>query len=197
MSHFEFSYTEAHRSLLLDYLASREGAYNLGQIEGYLFAQICSPNAIEIETWLAEVTAGDTAISEDVIFALMALHHQISEQVYSGHFTLNWQPHIDYAMCHSWSQGFLLAVTPYYEALLGATEVSAELKQALQMSTEQLGFFSLEESQVLDYCQKTSLNSRDFMAQQIELASEFATGYAQLIEAAAVSSGLFDEEDSF
>ena len=197
MNELEFSYTEAHQRLLTEYLSMREGAFNLAQVSGYLFAQICSPDAVEVEQWIAIITADDNALAEDVMFAFMAFHHDISERVYTEQYRLEWDKKSSYTCRQHWSQGFLVGAEPYYEKLLNAQTLPDELKQALQMATEQLSFFSLAESQVREYCQKTGVVPMEFIAQQAELASEFANGYAQLIEAAALSSGLYDAESDF
>ncbi|MBE0369788.1 MULTISPECIES: UPF0149 family protein [Pseudoalteromonas] len=197
MDGIDFKYTAQQQAVLNQYFSTRDTAFNLEQVAGYFFAQICSPDATEVEQWMKVITAEDDAISEDVVFALMALHHDISEQVYSDCFCLKWHEDTHYLDCQQWSRGFLLGVTPYYERLIHTQEVSEELKQALQMSTEQLSFFTLEESQVKTYCQQTNTDMTLFIQQQMQLAGEFAGGYAQLIEATAISSGLYDSENDF
>ncbi|CAM4287571.1 UPF0149 family protein [Pseudoalteromonas byunsanensis] len=193
----DFSFTPEHEKLLANYLASRSEAMSLTMTQGYLFALICGPNAVDVEQWLHDVSAADDKIDESVVFAFMALHHHISEQVFAGHYQLPWTALSDYQQRHQWSIGFITGAQPYFDALLVADALSCELKEALQVATEQLAFFSLSQSQVSDYCDQLNCDEVEFLAQQSNLACEFAKGYAQLIEVVAVASGLYDDEDAF
>ncbi|BBN80249.1 hypothetical protein PA25_02340 [Pseudoalteromonas sp. A25] len=194
---FEFNFTPEHRQLLADYVAHRQGAMPLSMVQGYLFAAICGPDAVEVEPWLADVSCNDQAIDESVVFAYMALHHQITEQVFSGTYQLPWLNETDYGARHLWSKGFLTGVETYFESFQSSSRVTGELKEALQMATEQLAFFSLEHSQIVQFCTHQQCNERDFINQQTQLAQEFAQGYAQLIETVALQSGLYDDEQGF
>ncbi|TMO58476.1 UPF0149 family protein [Pseudoalteromonas phenolica] len=189
----EFSFTEQHKALLTDYLSSTEQALPYAVCEGYLFAIICSPVGIEMEQWLTIVSGGDEQIAEEHVFALMALHHDISERVFSGQFQL---PYTSMAVAElqQWSQGFLAGIEHFYAGLVNSEVLNDELKQALISSTEQLGFFSLDQSQIAAYCDANNVELNSFCQQQHEIANEFAVAYVQLVENAAVESGLYEEE---
>lgn len=189
----EFSFTEQHKALLTDYLSSTEQALPYAVCEGYLFAIICSPAGIEMEQWLTIVSGGDEQIAEEHVFALMALHHDISERVFSGQFQL---PYTSMAVTElqQWSQGFLAGIEHFYADLVNSEALNDGLKQALISSTEQLGFFSLEQSQIAAYCDANNVELNSFCQQQHEIANELAVAYVQLVENAAVESGLYDEE---
>ncbi|ALO43576.1 UPF0149 family protein [Pseudoalteromonas phenolica] len=189
----EFSFTEQHKALLTDYLSSTEQALPYAVCEGYLFAIICSPAGIEMEQWLTIVSGGDEQIAEEHVFALMALHHDISERVFSGQFQL---PYTSMAVAElqQWSQGFLAGIEHFYAGLVNSEVLNDELKQALISSTEQLGFFSLDQSQIAAYCDANNVELNSFCQQQHEIANEFAVAYVQLVENAAVESGLYEEE---
>ena len=109
----EFSYTEAHQTLLKAYLSQSEQAMPYALCEGYLFATICSPAGIEAEQWLTAVSGGDELIAEEQVFALMALHHDISEHVFNGSFQLSYGI-AEYDSLQQWSQGFLLGIEHFY-----------------------------------------------------------------------------------
>ncbi|MCO7191161.1 MULTISPECIES: UPF0149 family protein [unclassified Pseudoalteromonas] len=188
-----FSYEAQHQAALSEYLEQRPGAMSLRGVEGYLFALICGPDGIEPEQWLSEVSLNDEALEEHTVFAFLALHHHISEQVFSGQFSLPVQAQSLWAEKQQWSQGFLLASQLYYERLMSASGISQELIQALQMATEQLAFFSLEEQQVAQFCQQGGHDMAAFCAEQLSLANDFAQGYAALIEQVALASGLYNE----
>lgn len=189
----EFNFTQAHQALLEAYLTGNEKALSYPACQGYLFASICSPAGVEVEQWLAVLTANDDTLEESCVFAFMALHHQISEQVFSGQFDLPW---LTWAFTEkqAWSQGFLMGIEHFYARLVNATNLTDDMRQALMTATEQLGFFSLEEQQVAQFCEQNALVFDDFCMQQALLASDFAPAYAELIEAAAIESGLYNEE---
>ncbi|RZM75534.1 UPF0149 family protein [Pseudoalteromonas rubra] len=188
-----FNYETQHQQALTDYLTKRPGALSLRGVEGYLFALICSPDGIEPEQWLSELTLNDEALEEHTVFAFLALHHHISEQVFSDQFSLPVEAGSAWAEKQQWSQGFLLASQHYYERLMSAASVSQELHQALQMATEQLAFFSLQEQQVAQFCQQSGQDMAAFCAEQLALANDFAQGYAALIEQVALASGQYNE----
>ncbi|MCG7564092.1 MULTISPECIES: UPF0149 family protein [Pseudoalteromonas] len=188
-----FNYDAQHQTALTNYLEQRPGALSLRAVEGYLFGLICSPDGIEPEQWLSELSLNDEALEEHTVFAFLALHHHISEQVFSEQFALPAQAHSPWSEKQQWSQGFLLASQPYYERLATASEVPQELVEALQMATEQLAFFSLQEQQVAQFCQQSGQEMSAFCAQQLSLANDFAQGYAALIEQVALASGLYNE----
>lgn len=189
----EFTYTKAHQTLLKAYLSQSEQAMPYPLCEGYLFATICSPAGIEVEQWLTTVSGGDELIAEEQVFALMALHHDISERVFNGSFQLSYGI-AEYDSLQQWSQGFLLGIEHFYADLANAELLTDELRQALIAATEQLSFFSLEQAQVKQFCEINSLDLVSFCAEQYALANEFSPAYAQLIENAAVASGLYNEE---
>jgi uncharacterized protein YecA (UPF0149 family) len=189
----EFSFTEQHKALLEGYLSSSEQALPYAVCEGYLFAIICSPAGIEVEQWLTAVSGGDEQIAEEHVFALMALHHDISERVFLGQFQIPY-PSSAFAKLQQWSQGFLAGIEHFYAELVNSDVLNNEMKQALISSTEQLGFFSLEQSQIAQFCDVNGFEIQTFCQQQHELANEFAMAYVQLVENAAVESGLYDEE---
>lgn len=193
----DFSYQPAHEALLIAYLDQRmqtnPEVFELKALEGFLFATVCSPDGIEPEMWLSHVTGGDEQISEDVVFAMLALHHHISEQVFSSGFTLPFDEASPWQDKQLWSTGFLHGCQSYLNKLNESEQLSDELKQALVTSTELLGFFSLEYAQVEAYCQSIEADVNDFVTQQFQLAAEVAPAYAELIEQVALGSGLYND----
>ena len=195
----DFIYTKEQQTQLEDFLTATDDdrAMSLMMAQGYLFALICGPSPLEVEQWLEEIVPDRAPFDEQIVFAFMALYHDISEAVFNDSYTLPIGTHYDYSTIQQWSMGFLHGVNSYFQLLLDASRVPKELKEALQMSTEQLSFFSLEFQQIETYCKANKLVVTAFITQQLELANEFAPGYAQLIEAVAVESGLFDDEQEF
>lgn len=189
----ELTYTSCQRALLKEYFALPNNRMTYEQCEGYLFAIICSPDGIEAEQWLAFVSGQDEHITEEQVFALMALHYDISEQVFNEKFILPYQPS-DFDSLHQWSQGFLIGVENFYSGLVNSELLGNELRQALVLATEQLGFFSLEFAQINQYCEVNAREVSEFCNEQHTLANDFAKNYAQLIETTAVASDLYNNE---
>ncbi|MEJ6476000.1 UPF0149 family protein [Pseudoalteromonas piscicida] len=187
----DFSFTAAHQQCLEQYFSERKLSIDIAFLQGYLFATCIDPNGIEVEKWLKTLTNADPQLDERVAFALMALHHEISEQVYETGFQLPWHSETPLPQKINWAEGFLMAATPFYEQLM-SSPLTEEIKQALQMSTEQLGLFALGEQQLTIYCDKIGQSFAEFQTTQAQLANEFAASYAELVEVAAVNSGLFE-----
>ncbi|KZN44776.1 hypothetical protein N482_15490 [Pseudoalteromonas luteoviolacea NCIMB 1942] len=192
----EFDFKPEQQVLLSDYLGSRSNgseAMTLDGVKGFLFAVVCSPDGIEPEQWLSEVTTGDEHVTEEVVFAFLALHHHISEQVFSSGFKLPFDESAPWIVMHQWSLGFLRGSQGYLSTLSQA-EISEEHKEALISTTELLGFFSLEQEQVETYCKTTGIELDEFCKAQYELAAQVAPAFAELIEQVAMASGLYEEQ---
>ncbi|RRS07242.1 hypothetical protein EAG18_17895 [Pseudoalteromonas sp. J010] len=186
-----FSFTPAQQHCLENYFSTRKLSIDISFLQGYLYATCIDPNGIEAQQWLKVLTNADPALDESVVFALMALHHEISEQVYETGFTLPWHADTPLPEKINWAEGFLMAATPFYEQLM-SSPLADDIKQALQVSTEQLGLFALGEHQLTLYCEKIGQSLEEFQVTQAQLADEFAGSYAELVEVAAVKSGLFE-----
>jgi hypothetical protein len=192
----DFIYTKEHEKQLDDFLIASDNGVgmSLTMAKGYLFSLICGPSPLEVDQWLDEIAPDRAPFDEQIVFSFMALYHDISEAVFNDSYTLPVKTSHDYNTIQHWSMGFLHGVSPYFQVLIDAPLLQKELKDALQMSTEQLSFFSLEFQQVEAYCKSQDIVTDVFIEQQLETANDFAKGYAQLIEAVAVESGLFDNE---
>ncbi|WP_105188043.1 UPF0149 family protein [Pseudoalteromonas sp. T1lg48] len=188
---------------LREYLDEARGAMPLAQVQGYLFALICAPAPIEEEVWLQEVL-GESAVDcdESVLFALMSLHQQISEQVYESGFKLTdnirvaqrWQDNlVADADLHLWAKGFVLGVNYYLEPLLSASSCSEQCKEMLAQAVTVLGLFA-DAEQFNTHAANSGQGEQAFNDSLIDMMADFSLGFAELIELAAVQSGLFDDE---
>ncbi|NMM42573.1 UPF0149 family protein [Pseudoalteromonas arctica] len=200
-------FTQQHGQQLSAYLASRNGAMTLVQSQGYLFAVICSPEPLDVHEWLERIVP-DThdQLEEQTLFALMALYHQISEQVYETGFKLpvslqvsdQDDSYLDLHECQQWCQGFVQGAQVYINKLMQADALTADLTDTLQTAYASLGFFALEPQLITTIAQQNQLSEIQLSQQQYELMGDFALGFAELIEIIAVQSGLYaDEEDGW
>ncbi|WP_105214935.1 UPF0149 family protein [Pseudoalteromonas sp. T1lg22] len=188
---------------LRDYLKEAGNAMPLAQVQGYLFALICAPAPIEEEQWLQEVLGGHAAdCDESVLFALMSLHQDISEQVYETGFKLTsnvavaqrWQDNLAAdAELHQWAQGFVLGVSYYLEPLLSAPSCPEESKDMLAQAVTVLGLFA-DAEQFSIHAANSGQDEQAFNDALVDMMADFSLGFAELIELTAVQSGLFDDE---
>jgi len=186
-------FTEQHAKLLSEFLTTQPGAMSLIQSQGYLFGTICSPEPLEVHQWLEQIlpnTAND--LDEDMLFLFMALHHQVSEQVFELGYKL--PAEFDLEFCQQWSAGFLTASQTYTHKLLQSEQLDIQYKQALESAQATLSFFALDAPTIAQIAQQNNIDELHLCAQQYELMGDFALGFAELIEIVALNSGLYTDE---
>lgn len=196
-------FSKQQSDLLSQFLAQQQNALSLAQTQGYLFAVICAPEPLDVHQWLEEIAPGcDGQMDEQVLFAFMALYQKISEQVFETGFSLpvslqfssQGQDYLDIQECQHWSQGFIHGAQGYLNKLLGAPHLADELKEALTTALQSLGFFTIESTEIAAIATENGLSEGQLCQQQYEVMNEFATGFAELIEVAAVNSHLYNDE---
>ena len=186
-------FTEQHAKLLSEFLTTQPGAMSLIQSQGYLFGTICSPEPLEVHQWLEQIlpnTAND--LDEDMLFLFMALHHQVSEQVFELGYKL--PAEFDREFCQQWSAGFLTASQTYTHKLLQSEQLDIQYKQALESAQATLSFFALDAPTIAQIAQQNNIDELHLCEQQYELMGDFALGFAELIEIVALNSGLYTDE---
>lgn len=186
-------FTEQHAKLLSEFLMTQPGAMSLPQSRGYLFGTICSPEPLEVHQWLEQIlpnTAND--LDEEILFLFMALHHQISEQVFELGYKLPDEFKLEF--CQQWSMGFLTASQAYTYKLLASEQLDSQYKQALESAQATLSFFALDKPIIAQIAQQNNIDELHLCEQQYELMGDFALGFAELIEIVALNSGLYTDE---
>ncbi|MFY8273786.1 UPF0149 family protein [Pseudoalteromonas sp. SSDWG2] len=188
---------------LAQYLQSTKGAMELGKVKGYLFALVCAPDPVEPEQWLQDVLGeAAAATDESILFALMNVHHVIAEQVYETgfnlaqniHFHRHWHENLTTGSdAQLWASGFNQGVSYYLEGLMTAPAIEEQTKDMLAHAVSVLGMFSAQE-QFIQQAQNNQQSQQAFHDAIIDLMGDFSLGFAELVELAAVQSGLFDEE---
>ena len=186
-------FTEQHAELLSAFLSTQPGAMSLTQSQGYLFGIICSPEPLEVHQWLENIlpnTAND--LDEDMLFLFMALHHQVSEQVFELGYKL--PAKFEREFCQQWSTGFLTASQSYTHTLLSSEQLEVQYKQALESAQATLSFFALDKPTITQIAEQNNIDESHLCEQQYELMGDFALGFAELIEIVALNSGLYTDE---
>lgn len=198
------AFTPEHAQQLSTFLSSHGQAMTLPQSQGYLFAVICSPEPLDVHQWLEVIVPStEGQLDEEILFAFMALYHQISEQVYETGFKLpvslkhhdNSDSYLDLDECQMWCSGFIQGAQAYYNKLSQAPLLDGALLEALQTAYASLGFFALEADVIAAIAKQNNITEVQLAQSQYELMGDFALGFAELIEIIAVQSGLYSEED--
>ena len=201
----DLNLTATELNLLADWLSSEDTSaktMNLPCVEGFLFALICAPAPVEDEVWLNEILAGDlSTLSDDKLFALMALYNHISTDIFETGYQLpksltaaeNIADNFTHdSALHNWSKGFARGIG-YAGDLLACENIDIELRSAFAMAISCLSFFA-NESSAQQQAQEQNSHLETMSQQMFELMPDFATGFAEIVEAMAVSSGLFNDE---
>ncbi|PAJ73512.1 hypothetical protein CJF42_15395 [Pseudoalteromonas sp. NBT06-2] len=201
----ELNLTSTELNLLADWLTGDETSkktMNLPCVEGFLFALICAPAPVEDEVWLNEILAGDlSSLSDDKLFALMTLYNHLSTDIFETGYKLPKSlivvddvaaNFIHGSALHSWSKGFARGIG-YAGDLLDCENIDIELRSAFAMAISCLSYFS-NESNAQQQAQEQNIHLEAMSQQMFEMMPDFATGFAEIVEAMAVSSGLFNDE---
>lgn len=182
------------------------GTLSLMAVKGYLFALVASPDPVEVEHWLTFIFAGheDLELPEDKIFALISVYNEISDQVYGDGGRLpagvQYSPgakdnFVPGHPLHEWSLGFAHGIAFYNEKLMEALPENTEVSEEYAIAIMTLGFFADWEmaQSVIALQEQTDVEA--FSQLMFELTQEFVKGFAQLVEQAALATGLYNDED--
>lgn len=192
----QIEFTPSDRAQLATWLESPSFAGNamsIAELEGFLFALVCAPEPVSEELWLQSALPQQqlAELDEAHLFALMALHNDVSNRVFeSGYQISQVIPFADEAhdnlradaMLHLWSLGVAKGLAFYIEPLVSADGLTEQLREALVMTLGHLCFFSDLE------------NPAEQAGFVIPVLDDFAAGFAALIETVALESGLFNDE---
>jgi yecA family protein len=189
-------FNQADKLALANWLASdamNKAAMPLAQLEGFLFALVAAPSPIIEDVWVSQALGEKSAeLADDKLFALMAFHNDVSEQVFEYRYNLPSRIEIvspnsanlaSNSELHLWAHGFALGIAHYIEPIVSSTQLNPELSEALGMALGYLCFFA------------DLSNDANLCGDVLELITSFAEGYAELIEACVLDAGLVVDED--
>lgn len=198
--------TPDEKQALAAWLASPElagKAMSFAQLEGYLFALICAPAPLEMDVWVKQVVGEDiSALSEDQLFALMALHNEMSEQVFETGFVLPSYLKTLTGQCiedqiqgdgQLWCLGFALGAVDYVSDILKSGQLDEELSESFTLAFNCLSVLA-QPDQITANAKQLSMPDDVYLTNMISLMPDFALGFAELVEMAALQSGLFDQD---
>ena len=183
------------------------GTLSLTAVKGYFLALVSSPDPIDVSDWMTGIFAGhaDVELAEDKIFALVSVYNDISDQVYGDHGAL--PPEVEMATVtddnfnsgqslHEWSLGFAHGVGFYNEKLMNALPQDQEVSEEYAIAVMTLSFFADREmaQSVVQMQEQPDIDV--FAKLMYELCQDIVPGFAQLVEQAALATGLYDDEDA-
>lgn len=189
-------FTTEDKQALTNWLASNEMAAQampLAQLEGFLFALVAAPSPIIEDIWVKQALGNKSDnLADDKLFALMAFHNDVSEEVFEKGYDLSSRIEIlspsnanlsDNTELHLWAHGFALGINHYIEPIVTSENLNTELQEAISMTLGYLCFFA------------DLTNDAHLCDEVLELVTPFAQGYAELIEACVLDAGLVVEEE--
>lgn len=189
-------FTKEDKIALASWLESDENkahAMPIAQLEGFLFALIAAPSPIVEDVWVKQALGEKSEhLADDKLFALMAFHNDVSDEVFEKGYDLASRIQIlspskanltNTAELHFWAHGFALGINHYIEPIVTSESLNTELQEAIAMTLGYLCFFA-------DLANDASLSD-----DVLELVQPFAQGFSELIEACVLDAGLVVEED--
>ncbi len=177
---------------------------SLTAVKGLFFAVVAAPSPVATEDWLDVIFGGAAPanMADDKLFAIIALHNTISEQVYETGAQLPAECVVSAVSedcfnaghpLNEWAIGFALGAAFYYQDLLDALPEDAEIATILQTAYLSLSYFACAETaQEIAALQQVSW--QDFNVSILDMMPDFVVAYAQVIEQAAIATGNFDDD---
>ncbi|MDP2561554.1 UPF0149 family protein [Psychrobium sp. 1_MG-2023] len=189
-------------SWLLDKAPSN--TLSLNAVKGYFFALIASPDPIDVSQWLPVIFNNQTNdLPDEITLSLAQLYNATSDQVFDTGYTL---PEV--VECsdmieanflsghplHEWCLGFACGVNFYSNKLLDNMPEQGEITESFSLAIMAMTFFADRDiaQEVVDNQDESNINL--FSPLMFQMINELAPEYASLVEHAALSTGLYDEE---
>lgn len=189
-------------SWLLDKAPSQ--TLSLTAVKGYLFAVIASPDPIDVNQWLSLIFNNQPdEIPDEITLTLAQLYNHISDQVFDSGYQL---PQIvEYSdvveanflsghPLHEWSLGFACGVSFYSSKMFEHMPADTEINDTFSLCLMAMTYFS--DRQVADevVAQQEQTNLMHFSPAMFEMINDLVGEFAQIVEHAALSTGLYDNE---
>jgi len=179
----------------------------LNAVKGYLFAVIASPDPIEVNDWLPIIFNAETdSIPDEITMILAQLYNHTSDLVFDQGYKLPQVLEFSEEMVeanflsghplHEWSYGFACGANFYSNKLLDNLTEESEILESFTLAIMALTFFADRQmaQEVVDSQDDSNLSV--FAPIMYSMIGDLVPEYAQLVEQAALSTGLYDFEES-
>ncbi len=203
--------TQEETLQLASWLLSDEtpvNSFSLMAVQGCFFALVCAPEPVEVEDWLTLVLPDVDVkkIPQDKIYALISIFSEVSDQVFEAtpvlpaECELSEEHEANFLAghpLHEWCYGFVYGASFYDEKLLDTLPMEDEITQAFNTALMTLSFFANKETaqSFIDIEQETDL--AETSQQVYDIIPDFIECYAELVEQAAMATGLYDGDDDW
>jgi len=177
---------------------------SLTAVKGFLFAIIASPEPVDVNQWLPLIFNNQAQeVPDEITLALAQLYNAISDDVFENGYQL--PATVEYSEMveanflsghplHEWSLGFACGVNFYSQTLFEQMPADSEINETFSLAIMAMTYFADRgiAQEVLDQQDETNVNQ--FSPIMYQMIIDLVAEYAQLVEQAALSTGLFDEE---
>ncbi len=189
-------------SWLLDKAPSK--TLSLTAVKGYLFAIIASPDPIDVNQWLPLIFNNQPdEIPDEITLALAQLYNCISDDVFENGYKL--PPTVECSEMveanflsghplHEWSLGFACGVNFYSQQMFDHMPSDSEINESFSLAVMAMTYFADREiaQEIVDQQDQTNINL--FSPVMFQMIVDLVPDYAQIVEQAALSTGLYDSE---
>lgn len=179
----------------------------LNAVKGYLFAVIASPDPIEVSQWLPVIFNDDAeTIPDEITMILAQLYNHTSDLVFEEGYALPKVTEFSEELVeanflsghplHEWCYGFAFGANFYSNKLLDNMTEESEILESFTLAIMALTFFADRQmaQEVVD--SQDNSNISVFSPIMYQMIVDLVPEYAALVEQAALSTGLYDFEES-
>jgi len=189
-------------SWLLDEAPSQ--TLSLTAVKGYLFAIIASPDPIDVNQWLPLIFNQQMQeVPDEITLIIAQLYNGISDQMFDTGYEL--PPTVECSdmfeanflsghPLHEWSLGFACGVNFYSQNLFDNLAIDSEINETFSLSLMAMTYFADREIAEEVVAQQEQTTISQFTPVMYQMIVDLVADYAQIVEQAALSTGLYDEE---
>jgi len=189
-------------SWLLDKAPSQ--TLSLTAVKGYLFAIIASPDPIDVNQWLPLIFNNQAhEVPDEITLIIAQLYNSISDDIFDNGYQLpgviecsemNDANFLSGHPLHEWSLGFACGVNFYSHKIFDHLPADSEINETFSLSLMAMSYFADKEiaQEIVEQQEQTTI--AQFSPVMYQMIVDLVPDYAQIVEQAALSTGLFDEE---
>jgi len=189
-------------SWLLDKAPSQ--TLSLTAVKGYLFAIIASPDPIDVNQWLPLIFNDKMQkVPDEITLCLAQLYNATSDDIFENGYQL--PPTVEFSdmaeanflsghPLHEWSLGFACGVNFYSQNLFEHMPSDTEISETFSLAVMAMTYFANRDiaQDIVEQQEQTNLSQ--FSPVMFEMIGDLVADYAQIVEQAALSTGLFDDD---
>jgi len=179
---------------------------SLNAVKGYLFAIICSPDPIDVSDWLPVIFNEQVDdVPDEITLILAQLYNWISDQIFDTGYalpnTVEFSEMIDANFLsghplHEWSLGFACGVNFYSQGLIENMDIQSEIAETFSLAVMAMTYFADAEIAQEIVAQQEESNLSHFSPIMFQMINDLVGDFAQIVEHAALSTGLYDDEEN-